>query len=356
MRRVLLLAILVLHALPARGEDAASIEQAWRAWMARHQRASGGIAILHRGVVVHEASTGGEAVSAAVPLASLSKAVTGVCIAGLIDGGRLSFATPLSQSLERTLKRVGPPADRRLLDVTIEQLLVHRVGFDRDGKDPGSGSLESYLRSATATRPSFDVRLKAMLERTLTYAPGERYAYSNPAYLVLGAIIEEASGQPYEAFCRNTVLTPLGARGARLDPAWRILSSFGGWQMPLGDYGRFYQAFAQDNPAIGPVSRRWMMSAHGKEMGNGVHYGLGTFVRPTPADGGNFWHWGAWNFHMRNAYDGPLASSYSTYAVRLGALDVNMVVHMEPVLGGGTPGDRLDDVLGKAARAVTRWP
>lgn len=293
MRRVVLLAILVLLALPARGEDAASIEQAWRAWMARHQRASGGIAILHRGVVVHEASTGGEAAGAAVPLASLSKAVTGVCVAGLIDGGRLSFATPLSQALERTLRQVGPPADRRLLDVTIEQLLVHRAGFDRDGKETGSSSLANYLRGATATRPSFDNRLKAVFERRLAYAPGEHHAYSNAAYLVLGAIIEEASGQAYEKFCRNAVLTPLGARGARLDPAWRILSSFGGWRMSLGDFGRFYQAFAPHNPAIGPVSRRWMMTSHGKELANGIHYGLGTFVRPTSAGGGNFWHWGA---------------------------------------------------------------
>ena len=102
------------------------------------------------------------------------------------------------------------------------------------------------------------------------------------------------------------MLLPLGARDAELDPAWRILSSYGGWRMPLADYGRFYQAFALGNPAIGPVARAWMMSPDGKRVGGGVHYGLGTFVRPTAPAAANFWHWGAWTYNLRGAYDGPL--------------------------------------------------
>ena len=71
------------------------------------------------------------------------------------------------------------------------------------------------------------------------------------------------------------------------------MSSYGGWRMPTADYGRFYQAFALGNPAIGPQARAWMMSPDGKRVGSGgVHYGLGTFVRPTATGGGNFWHLG----------------------------------------------------------------
>ena len=86
--------------------------------------------------------------------------------------------------------------------------------------------------------------------------------------------------------------------------------------------GRFYQAFALGNPAIGPQARPWMMSPDGKRVGSGgVHYGLGTFVRPTATGGGNFWHWGAWTYNLRGAYDGTLSASYSAFAVRLGAID-----------------------------------
>lgn len=219
-----------------------------------------------------------------------------------------------------------------------------------------TGQLFTYLRTATATRPSFDEQMKWVLRRRLPLAPGERFAYTNATYLMLGAVVEEASGQDYESYCCNTMLAPLGVRGAALDLAWRILASYGGWRMPLADYGRFYQAFAAGNPAIGPSTRRWMMSPEGKQIGGGAHYGLGTMVRPTP-EGGNFWHWGGWTFTLDNAFDGHLNISYATFAVRLSALDVNMVAYMTPSRGDAdaTRND-LDNALGAAACAVTRWP
>ena len=201
--------------------------------------------------------------------------------------------------------------------MTISQLLVHRAGFGRKA-DTANAPLGAYLRNNTARRTAFDTQLKWVIGRKLPLEPGTRYAYSNAAYLILGAVIEETSGQDYESFCRQNVLLPLGARDAALDPNWRILSSYGGWRMPLSDYGRFYQAFALGNPAIGPVSRAWMMSPVGKQVGGGVHYGLGTFVRPTAVGGGNFWHWGAWTYTLPGASDGPLKTSYSSFAVRWG--------------------------------------
>ena len=354
----LILAVLVgTSSLSARAETVADIETAWRAWMIKSGRTTGGLAVLHQGRLAHQAVMGGEAAGAAVPLASLSKAVTGVCVAGLIDRGRLAFDTPLSQALARTFARLGAPGDPRMQGVTIGQLLVHRAGFDRtEGGDPVTGPLATYLRTATATRPSFDEQMKWVLRGRLPLVPGERFAYTNATYLMLGAVVEEASGQDYESYCRNTTLAPLGVRGATLDPAWRILASYGGWRMSLADYGRFYQTFAANNPALGPAARRWMMSPEGKETGGGAHYGLGTFVRPTPG-GGNFWHWGSWTFTLDNAFDGHLNISYATFAVRLGALDVDMVVYMT-LSRGDTDATRndLDNVLGAAARAVRSWP
>lgn len=352
-----ILAVLAAFALlsPARAETAADIEAAWRSWMTKHGH-TGGLAVLHRGRVVSQSATGRTAVGAPVPLASLSKAVTGVCVAGLVERGRLAFDTPLSQALARTFARVGPPADPRLAAVTVGQLLVHRAGFDRaDGGDPATGPLGAYLRHATATQPSFDEQTRGVLRRRLPLAPGERYAYTNAAYLLLGDVIEDASGQDYESYCRDTVLTPLGVRQAALDPAWRILGSYGGWRMPLADYGRFYQAFAAGNPAIGPAARRWMMSPESKQIGGGAHYGLGTLVRPTPG-GGNFWHWGSWTFRLDPAFDGRLNISYATFAVRWSALDVNVAVYMDAVPPDGEARNELDNALGRAVAAVKRWP
>lgn len=339
---------------PARAQTVDGIEQAWRAWMANYGRKTGGLAVVHGGRAVREAAMGQEAVGTPLPVASLSKPVTAVCVAGLIDRGRLSFETPLSRALARTMARVGQPVDPRLSAVTISQLLVHRAGLDK--KDIANAPLADYLRTHTARRTAFDVQLGWIFRQRLAAEPGTRYVYSNAGYLILGAVIEEASGRDYEGYCRETVLLPLGARDAELDPAWRIMSSYGGWRMPTADYGRFYQAFALGNPAIGPQARAWMMSPDGKRVGGGVHYGLGTFVRPTATGGGNFWHWGAWTYDLRGAYDGTLHASYSAFAVRLGAIDTNMVVHIAPRLDKGGGQGELDRTLGGAAEAVRNWP
>ena len=356
MRRLFLFAMVAAFfaaMLPARAQTVDGIEQVWRSWAAKYGQRTGAMVILHAGQPVREVAMGRAAVGAPVPLASLSKAITGVCIANLIDRGRLSFDTPLSQALAHTFARIGAPADQRLLQVTISQLLVHRAGFG--GKEDAE-PLGAYLRTNTARRTAFDTQLKWLLPLRLASAPGTRNTYSNAGYMVLGAVIEEASGRDYESYCKEAVLIPLGARNAALDPAWRIMASYGGWRMPLADYGRFYQAFALGNPALGPVSRAWMMSPDGKRVGGGVHYGLGTFVRPTPVGGGNFWHWGGWTYTMPGAYDGPLKTSHSTFAVRWGAADVNIVVSNEPALGEGSGQNELDGALSRAAGAVKSWP
>ena len=345
----------VLAAVASAGAQTADgIEQAWRGWMSKHGRTTGALAVVHGGRAVREAAMGQDTVEGRVPVASLSKAITAVCIAGLIERGRLSFETPLSQALARTMARVGRPVDPRLSAVTISQLLVHRAGLPN--KDVANAPLAAYLRTHTAARTAFDAQLGWIFRTELASQPGTRYVYSNAGYLILGAVIEETSGRDYESYCRETVLLPLGARDAELNPAWRIMSSYGGWRMPTADYGRFYQAFAPGNPAIGPQARAWMMSPDGKRVGGGVHYGLGTFVRPIATGGANFWHWGAWTYELRGAYDGTLSASYSAFAVRLGAIDTNMVAHVAPRLGKGGGQGELDRSLGAAAEAVRSWP
>jgi CubicO group peptidase (beta-lactamase class C family) len=326
------------------------IEQAWRGWMEKTRRTRGGLEVVHAGQPVREAVAGRLAPGAAVPYASLSKAITGVCVATLIERGRLSFGTPVSQALARTLTSTGSPVDPRLLHATVSELLVHRGGFGPGGGD----EMARWLRRNSGGRTAFGEQLRWLFARPLQFEPGERFEYSNANYLVLGAIIEETAGQSYERYCKDAVLTPLGARDAMLDPEWRILSSYGGWRMPLEQYGRFYQAFAPGNLAIGPRARTWMMSPDGKQVGGGAHYGLGTFVRPTPRGGGNFWHAGAWSYDLADGHDGPIHASYATFAVRLGALDVNMVSFAEPRREQGD--GELDGLLGAAARRVKRWP
>ena len=42
--------------------------------------------------------------------------------------------------------------------------------------------------------------------------PGEQFAYNNAGYILLAYIIEQVSGQSYEAFLQQAIFTPLGMR------------------------------------------------------------------------------------------------------------------------------------------------
>ena len=79
-------------------------------------------------------------------IGSMSKPITAVCVAKLIDDGKLAFTTPLREALAGFFRRHGPPADRRLESVTIEQLLTHRSGIP--GNDEGDPMQDIWRRRA----------------------------------------------------------------------------------------------------------------------------------------------------------------------------------------------------------------
>ena len=68
-------------------------------------------------------------------IASLSKAITGACIATLVRDGKLSFTTPLREALAQFFKLFGAPVDERLEQATVEELLAHRAGLRGNADD-----------------------------------------------------------------------------------------------------------------------------------------------------------------------------------------------------------------------------
>src|SRR3954464_10106119 len=45
----------------------------------------------------------------------------------------------------------------------------------------------------------------------LDFNPGDKFAYSNFGYIILGRVIERVSGMPYKEYVRTRVLAPVGA-------------------------------------------------------------------------------------------------------------------------------------------------
>jgi CubicO group peptidase (beta-lactamase class C family) len=337
-------------------ETPSAFAEVLKGWASTHKVKRAFIVVRREGRIVHTSALGGARPDAPVHLASLSKAITGACAATLIRDGKLSLDTPVSAALEKFIAAHGKPRDPRLAQVTIAQLLTHRAGFATgDDDDPASGrNLDRYLKTNTSRAPPKPELIAATLKAKLAHAPGERYAYGNAAYQLLGAIIEETSRQPYLSYCRDAVLAPAGATGD-FEPAWRVSAAMGGWRMKAEDYVKFLDLFAADDPRLGAAAQAWMLdpSRKGVPFDGAAWYGLGTLVRKAER-GVDVWHWGSWDYTPEKGEKGGVRSSFAAYAARLSD-GTAWFVHAQPRVEEGAPRAALADALLQAYRAVKRW-
>lgn len=149
-------------------------------------------------------------------IASISKPLTAVAVLTLVEDGALSLDGKMLDVLKPDIfLPTGREVDGRLKDITIRHLLQHTGGWDRDKSgDPMFQSGQIAKTLGIAAPPATRDVIREVLGRPLDSAPGERYAYSNFGFCVLGRIIEKLTGKPYEQFVRERVL--LGIAGPRL--------------------------------------------------------------------------------------------------------------------------------------------
>lgn len=154
-----------------------------------------------RGWGDRDQGTGGRAgCDTAYDIGSMTKQFTAAAIMRLSQDGRLDVADPLGDHLP------GVPADKR--SITIEHLLTHTSGLlDSLGSDDEPLTRDAFLRQALGSE--------------LRSEPGTTYLYSNVGYSLLTAVIEEASGQDYEAYLAEHLFTPSGmTRTGYVLPDW----------------------------------------------------------------------------------------------------------------------------------------
>ena len=329
---------------------------ALKIWAAKHKAAQAFVVVRHGGRIVHRSALGGIDPKAPVHLASLSKAVTGACVAPLIRDGKLAFDSTVASALAKLTARHGTLRDARLARATVAQLLTHRAGFGNKENDPASGPpLFRYLKTNTATAPPTPAFVTQVLDRRLPNHPGAKYVYSNTGYLTLGAIIEEATGGEYAPHCRDAVLAPLGVT-AELEPAWWVTWSYGGWRMTADDYLTFLDVFAPEDQRLGAAAKSWMLDPTGKAARGEYWYGLG--INVTKADGGGVLvrHFGSWVYDMWGAKDGILQTSFLTFATRQpDGTSWFVYATPRPAREDNKPGEELARNLLAAYRAVKKW-
>jgi CubicO group peptidase (beta-lactamase class C family) len=128
-------------------------------------------------------------------LASVSKQFTAMLVAMLQRENKLGY----DDQVEKYLPGLPYPG------ITIRQLLNHTSGL------PDYQKLmdENWDKSKVATNDDILTYLKKFHPPSL-FKPGDRYEYSNTGYVLLGSIVEKASGQEFVALCRERIFTPLG--------------------------------------------------------------------------------------------------------------------------------------------------
>ncbi len=152
-------------------------------------------------------------------IASVSKAITTVAVLALVDDGQLALDDRAFRLLAALPPPMGAPTDPRLDEITIEHLLVHAGGWDSStGVDPQEQpwTWREAGVLGVAAPPSAEEIVRAMKGERLDFDPGTKSVYSNFGFNVLGRVIEQVSGQSYEAFVRERVLAPAGVTRMRI--------------------------------------------------------------------------------------------------------------------------------------------
>jgi N-acyl-D-amino-acid deacylase len=271
-------------------------------------------------------------------IASISKPITAAMILRLVEMGLLRLSDHVFAFL-----RIALPADAdpRLSEITIEHLLHHTAGFDREKSFDPMFRPVAIARAESVAPPAQAIDIiHYMTHRKLDFAPGERYAYSNFGYCLLGRVIEQATGLSYEAAVRQHLFEPIGIRntqlGQTLTAAWNEVHYFdekrrkanavvgpnfgtpvplpygawyleamdahGGWIASASDLVRFASAFDEPDQCkiLNADSIKTMFARPEGRAGQDkkgkpreVFYACGWIVRALPDGKMNTWHNGA---------------------------------------------------------------
>ncbi|MFF4832364.1 serine hydrolase domain-containing protein [Streptomyces sp. NPDC001315] len=235
-------------------------------------------------------SVGGHAPDAHVQyrIGSITKTFTAVLVLRLRDAGVLDLGDPLEKHLPGT--GVG--------DATIADLLAHTSGLAAESPAPW------WERTPGSLRPEL---ADVLGERPFLHPVGRRFHYSNPGYTLLGALVEELRGAPWEDVLRREVLEPLGLDRTSARPQ---SPHAGGWAVhpwadallpePVQDLGRMapagqlwsttgdlarFAAFLTrgDDRVLSAETVREMRTpaapAEAADVADGVSYGLGIQIQ-----------------------------------------------------------------------------
>lgn len=223
-------------------------------------------------------------------LGSMNKMFTATAVMQLVEKNRLGLDDPIGNYVDESW------LPRSITGrVTVRHLLTHTSGL-------GSYFNETYERSSRDLFRQVEDYKMLVRDDTLAFEPGSRFRYSNTGMLLLGVVIQKASGENYFDYIRQYIYVPAGMTNSdcyELDhPTPNLAEGYlpapeGGWKNNLfmhvlkggpagggystaGDLHRFARAL-QDGKLVSKATLDQMWTDY---FGEG--YGFGFEIQQSP--------------------------------------------------------------------------
>ncbi|HEX6749461.1 MAG TPA: serine hydrolase domain-containing protein [Longimicrobium sp.] len=200
-----------------------SYDQVIPDFMRKYNIPGGAVAVMRDGRLIYARGFGYADVENKTPvqpdalfrIASVSKTLTSAAIMKLVEEGKLKLDDRVAPLIAHLTPAPGATVDSRWEQITIRHLLNHTGGWDRNKPNGGFDPIDRPAIAAAAVNApapaSSETLIRYMKGMPLDFNPGEKFAYSNFGYIILGRVIERLSGMPYEQYVRSRVLQPVGA-------------------------------------------------------------------------------------------------------------------------------------------------
>ncbi|MFN8341901.1 MAG: serine hydrolase domain-containing protein [Cyclobacteriaceae bacterium] len=182
------------------------VDELFRKYAQENHFPSVAYAIVRGNEVVYAGSTGQSNLENKTPtstkalyrIASMSKSFTAMSILKLRDEGKLQLTDPVAKYIPEMTEAGLPTKDSA--PITIQNLLTMSAGFPED--NPWGD------RQLADT----DEELLKLLKGKISFSnvPGVQFEYSNLGFALLGKIITNISGMPYQRYITEQILKPLG--------------------------------------------------------------------------------------------------------------------------------------------------
>jgi len=131
-------------------------------------------------------------------IGSVTKQFAAAGVLKLVEDGKVGLDDPLSKYVP------GYPGGDK---VTVLQLLNHTSGIRSYTGMPGY-MIDLIKRDLTTAQ-----MVEVFKDQPVDFAPGEKWSYNNSGYVLVGAVIEAASGKPWHAYLDEVFFKPLGMTG-----------------------------------------------------------------------------------------------------------------------------------------------